>query len=168
MPFTVNTAKSVFEPKATLKVTKCSNTDSPSAATTLTTRSLSPARSSSLPTISTAASESVASATTSTAVVPASSSTTSPETTSVPFTWKTARDVSLSTRTLRVTSNSSIVSRSAAVTVIIRVFSPATRSLSPVISKKASGSVVSTTTSTSVVCAAISTVVFGSTSSPLI
>ena len=65
-------------------------------------------------------------------------------------------------------SNSSTVSRSAAVTVIVKVFSPARRSLSPVISKKASGSVVSTTTSTSVVSGAISTTAFGSASSPLI
>ena len=104
----------------------------------------------------------------STSVVNGSSSTTEPSSTVSPFTWNTARDVSLFSRTLRVTSNSSIVSRSAAVTVMIRVFSPATRSLSPVISKKASGSVVSTTTSTSVVSGAISTVEFGSTSSPLI
>ena len=127
-------------PKATLKVTTNSNTLSPSAARTETTRSLSPATSSSLPAISTVASESEASATTSTEVVPASSSTTSPETTSVPFTWNTDNETSTLASLFKVIVNVLTVSPSAAVTVTTSSLAPTTSPSFPEISIVASGS----------------------------
>ena len=67
----------------------------PLAAVTVTIRSFSPATSSESPTISRVASGSVASTVTSTETVPGASSTESPSATSMPSTWKVAREVSL-------------------------------------------------------------------------
>ena len=75
----------------------------------------------------------------------------SPSRTSTPLTWKVEREVSALCATTKVMVYSVVVSPSAAVTVTRRVFSPVTRPTSPVTLKLASGSVVSTFTSTSVV-----------------
>ena len=103
------------------------------------------------------ASGSVVSTTTSTSVVSGSSSNTEPSSASTPSIWNTAREVSLLNRTLRVIVYSSVVSPSAAVTVMLKMFSPATSSLSPTTSNVASGSVVSTSTSTASVNGSSST-----------
>ena len=71
---------------------------------------------------------------TSTLSVRGSKSTVSPSATSVPLTWNVEREVSVFKATFRVTSYSSEVSPSAAVTVTAKVFSPATKSVSPVTS----------------------------------
>ena len=77
-----------------------------------------------------------------------SRSNTEPSSTSMPSIWKTESEVSLLNRTLSVTEYSSTDSPSAAVTVMVKMFSPATSSVSPTTSNVASGSVVSTSTST--------------------
>ena len=63
---------------------------------------------------------------------------------------------------------SSVVSPSAAVTVMLKMFSPATSSVSPTTSKVASGSVVSTATSTASVNGSSSTTSSIAVTSPLI
>ena len=104
---------------------------SPSAAVTRTDRTFSPVARSLSPEISTVASASVVSTVTSTSVVPGSRSTTSPSRTSLPSTWKTAREVSIPRRTFKVTRYSATFSPSAEVTVTTKMFSPATRPESP-------------------------------------
>ena len=86
-----------------------------------------------------------------TSLVPASRSREPSSSTSLPSTWKVAREVSELGATTKVIVYSEVVSPSAAVTVTTRVFSPVTRPTSPETTTVASASVVSTFTSTSVV-----------------
>ena len=71
---------------------------------------------------------------TSTLSVRGSKSTVSPSATSVPLTWNVESDVSSFAATVSVTSYSSEVTPSAAVTVTARLLSPTVRSVSPAIS----------------------------------
>ena len=121
---------------------------SPSAAVTVTRRVFSPVTRPTSPETTTVASASVVSTFTSTSVVPLSSSSTSPSSTSLSLIVKVERDVSSEAGTTRTTRWSWLVTPSAAVTLTTRSFSPATSSESPTIAKVASGSVVSTVTST--------------------
>ena len=107
-------------------------------------------------------------AVTSTEVVPSSSSTTLPSSTSTPFTWNTARDVSVFGSTIKLNVNVWVVSPSAAVTVTTSSLSPNARSVPPEISTFASESVVSTSTSTSVVNGSSSITSPSTTVAPLI
>ena len=100
--------------------------------------------------------------------MPASSSIEPSSSTSWPFTWKVTREVSELGATTKVIVYSEVVSPSAAVTVIRRVFSPVTRPTSPETTTVASASVVSTFTSTSVVPLSSSTTSPSETSSSLI
>ena len=122
----------------------------PSAAVTETTRSLSPVCNPVSPVISNEASGSVVSTTTSTSVVPGSTSTEPPFSASIPFTVKVDSEVSVFGSTMSVISVVEVVSPSAAVTTTASWFSPTTRPLSPMIATVASGSLVFTSTSTSV------------------
>ena len=69
---------------------------------------------------------------TSTSVTPGSRSMTEPSSTASPLISNVARDVSLLSRTFRVTTKSSVVVPSAAVTETLSSFSPVARSESPV------------------------------------
>ena len=81
----------------------------------------------------------------------------SPSVTSIPFTLNTVRELSSFGATFKVNSYSPMVSPSAAVTVMVRVFSPTTNPVSPSTSKVASRSVVSTSTRTESVSGSRST-----------
>ena len=70
--------------------------------------------------------------------------------TATPFTVNTAREASLFKATTKVTVYVAVVSPSAAVTVTTSSLSPGCRSVPPLISNVAVGSVGSTTTVTSV------------------
>ena len=110
---------------------------------------MSPATNSSSPVTTYVASASVVSTLISTEVVPASRSRTSPPTTSAPFTWKVAREVSVLAKTITFNVKLWVVSPSAAVTVTTSSFSPTARPESPVTSKVASWSARVTSTRTS-------------------
>ena len=99
------------------------------------------------PAITYAASESVVSKVTSTDSVKGATIISPASSTSSPLIWKLVKVTSLPKATIRVTVYSSVVSLSAAVTVTVTRFSPATSASAPSTTYVASGSSVSTVTS---------------------
>ena len=154
--------------EGTRMITLYSAVVSPSGAVTVTVSSFSPTTRSVPPTTSNVDSILSGSIVSSTEVTPGSVSKVSPSATSEPLIWNTASSVFVLTGTTKVIRKSSNVSPSAARTVIVSSLSPTTSSLSPNTSNVASGSVVSTWTSTSVVSSARSTMSSGETSLPSI
>ena len=102
-PFTVKVIRSVFEPSTTTNVAKYCSVVSPSAAVTKTLKVFSPVTRSVSPETSKVASGSVVSTVTPTSVIPGARSTVEPSSTSSPFTWKVASDVSELGKTTKVT-----------------------------------------------------------------
>ena len=103
------------------------------------------------PAITYAASGSVVSKVTSTDSVKGATVISPASSTSSPLIWKLEKVTSLPSATIRVTTYSSVVILSAAVTVTTTRFSPATRSSAPATVNVASASSVSTITSADVV-----------------
>ena len=152
----------------TIRFTVYSAVVSPSAAVTTTTSELSPATKSEPPVTSKVAFRSVVSINTDTSVVNGARVTSEPSSTGSPSTVNVARETLVLSNTNNVNTYSTMVSSSAAVTVIVKMFSPTTRPSFPEISINASGSDASTSTSTVSVPASSSISSPSTTTTPLI